>query len=156
MRHLKYFIFFTFLLAISSCTSHKFKPKNVGVLPGTDTVVVGISLDPKGYPVHTVGRIDLKVGQKIIFAGPEKFSIFFKNGISPFNELDFRSLAGLNRDSLKQNRVELSSINGVVTVNIPKDLFERPENRGKPYIDYYYGINVNGLEIDPPARIHPL
>jgi hypothetical protein len=132
------------------------KLKNIGVLSGTDTAIVGISLDKKGYPQHTVGRIEVKPGQKILFAGPEKFSIFFKDGISPYNDSDLKSLPGLNRESLRKQRVEFTSINGTVAIVIPKDLFERPENRGKPYIDYYYGISVNGLEIDPPVRVIPI
>ncbi len=155
MNIIKYFFVCTAVLFLSACMSHNTKLKNVSVLSGTDTVLVGVSLDKKGYPQHTVGRIDVKPGQKVLFGGPEKFSIFFKDGKSPYNETDLRSLSGLNRESLQKQRIELTSINGVVTVSIPKDLFERPENRGKPYIDYYYGISVNGLEIDPPFRVYP-
>jgi hypothetical protein len=155
MNTMKYFFLCTFFLFLSACTCNNTKLKNISVLSGTDTAVVGISLDAKGYPQHTVGRIDVKPGQKILFAGPEKFSIFFKNGTSPYNDSDFRSLPGLNRESLQKRRVELTSVNNIVVVAIPKDLFDRPENRGKPYIDYYYGINVNGLEIDPPFRVIP-
>lgn len=155
MRTIKYLFICTFFLFLSACMSNSTKLKNIGVLSGTDTAIVGISLDKKGYPQHTVGRIDVKPGQKVLFAGPEKFSIFFKNGVSPFNDTDFRSLPGLNREGLQKQRVELTSINGTVVIAIPKDLFDRPENKGKPYIDYYYGINVNGLEIDPPFRVIP-
>ncbi len=155
MRTVKYLFLCTFFLFLNACMSNSPKLKNIGVLSGTDTAIVGVSLDKKGYPQHTVGRIDVKPGQKVLFAGPEKFSIFFKNGISPFNEIDFRSVVGLNRENLGKNRVELNSINGVVTVTIPKDFFLRTENRGKPYVDYFYGINVNGLEIDPPLRVIP-
>ncbi len=156
MRKIKYSFVFTFFLFLSACSCNSVKVKNISALSGTDTAVVGISLDSKGYPQHTVGRIEVKPGQKILFAGPEKFSIFFKNGISPYNDSDFRSLSGLNRESLQKQRVEFASINNIVVIPIPKDLFDRPENRGKPYIDYYYGINVNGLEIDPPVRVIPL
>ena len=155
MRIVKYFCICTFCLFLSACMSHSGKLKNISVLSGTGTVVVGISLDKKGYPEHTVGRIEVKPGHKILFAGPENFSIFFKNGISPFNDSDLKSLSGLNRDGLQKQRVELTSINGLVVIAIPKDLFDRPENRGKPYLDYYYGISVNGLEIDPPVRVIP-
>lgn len=156
MRTTKYFFVFIFLSFMTACSFDGIKSKNITALPGTDTAVVGVSLDTKGYPQHTVGRIDVKPGQKILFAGPEKFSIFFKNGISPYNDADIRSLPGLDRQSLQKQRVEITSINGTVVVPIPRDIFDRPENRGKPYIDYDYGINVNGLEIDPPVRVIPL
>ncbi len=108
-------------------------------LQGTSTAVVGIALDKTGFPLETVKEVILQPGQKVIFAGPDRFVIIFKDKKAP------------NR------KIKYESVNGVVTVVIPKDIFEKPEfiaeYRKNKFLKFDYAINVNGRELDPPMII---
>ena len=108
-------------------------------LPGTTTAVVGIGVDKKGIPLETVKEIVLKPGQKVVFAGPDRFQIKFKKDKTP---------AGI---------VKFESESGVITVVVPKDIFEKPEFarelKEKQYVRFDYSIYVNGRELDPPLIV---
>lgn len=108
-------------------------------LPGTSTAVVGIALDKTGLPQETVKEIVLKPGQKVIFAGPDRFLIAFKNRKAPNKKLRYESGEG------------------VVTVTIPRDILDRPEYaeeyKKNKFLRFDYAINVNGKELDPPLII---
>lgn len=109
------------------------------VLQGTNTALVGIALDRKKFPLETVKEVVLKPGQKVIFAGPDKFLIYFKNKKTPLKDLRFESK------------------DGVISMVIPRDIFDRPEfaeeyKRNK-FLRFDYAINVNGRELDPPMII---
>jgi hypothetical protein len=108
-------------------------------LQGTNTAVVGIAIDKKGYPLETVKEIILNPGQKVIFAGPDEFQISFKNRKSPNSKLNYRSEGG------------------VVTIRIPRDILERPEfskeYKENNYIKFNYSIKINGHELDPPIVV---
>lgn len=108
-------------------------------LPGTTTAVVGIAVDKNGFPKETVREIVLLPGQKVIFAGPDRFQIVFKEKKSP-NDI-----------------VKLASRNGVVEVLIPKDILDRKEFveefRKNNFLRFDYSIIVNGKELDPPLII---
>lgn len=142
MKNLKYIIAIVVFGVMSGCASSGKKadllPSSFA-LPGTTTAVVGIALDKTGFPVETVKEVVLLPGQKVIFAGPDRFFIAFKDKKAP------------NR------KIKYESVNGVVTVVIPKDILERPEfveeYRKNKYLRFDYAINVNGRELDPPMVI---
>ena len=108
-------------------------------LPGTTTAVVGIGIDKKGVPLETVKEIVLKPGQKVIFAGPDRFEIKFKKDRAPSQQLFFESKSG------------------AITVEVPRDILDRPEYareyKENKYIRFDYSIFVNGKELDPPLII---
>lgn len=142
MKYLKFFmpvLLVSFISACSATRSPITKLPTSYALPGTSTAVVGIALDKKGYPLETVKEIVLKPGQKVIFAGPDRFLISFKNRKSPANIIKYESG------------------NGVVTVTIPKDILDNPqfieEFRKNNFLRFDYAINVNGRELDPPIII---
>lgn len=108
-------------------------------LRGTSTALVGIALSDSGFPLETVKEVVLKPGQKAVFAGPNKFEIVFKNRKSPTKVIKYES------------------INGVVSIDIPRDIFElkgfKEEGKKNNQIVFHYAIRVNGKELDPPMII---
>lgn len=108
-------------------------------LQGTKTAVVGIAIDKKGYPLETVKAIVLTPGQRVIFAGPDEFQVAFKNKKAPASQLDYRSEKG------------------VITIEIPKDILDRPEYKREfaknNSVEFNYAIRINGRELDPPMII---
>lgn len=141
MNYLKWFAFFVIVSSSSAfgaqAVNSKLNPAYA--LQGTSTAVVGIALDKKGFPIETVSKVILKPGQKVIFAGPDRFQIVFKNKKSP------------------SRAIKYSSKNGVITVTIPVDIFEQrqfmEEARKNDTIRFDYSILVNGQELDPPMII---
>lgn len=115
------------------------KLKTGYALPGTNTVVVGIGIDKDGLPRETVKDVVAYPGQKVLYAGPDEFSIIFKNKKTP------------NR------KIENASVNGVVVIKIPEDILERKEFaeefRKNNQVVFDYGIKANGKELDPPLII---
>jgi hypothetical protein len=108
-------------------------------LQGTSTAVVGIAIDKKGYPLETVKVIILTPGQKVIFAGPNEFQIAFKNKKAPSARLNYRSEKG------------------IVTVEVPTNILDRPEFRQEyeknKSVEFNYAIKINGRELDPPIIV---
>lgn len=108
-------------------------------LPGTTTAVVGIGIDKDGIPLETVKEIVLLPGQKVIFAGPDRFKVEFKNKKAPSTQLNFESQ------------------NGVVTVSVPKEILDSPryarELKANGFVRFDYSIFVNGRELDPPLIV---
>lgn len=108
-------------------------------LPGTSTAVVGIGVDSKGVPLETVKEVVLKPGQKVVFAGPDRFEIKFKRDRAPTKQVFFESKSG------------------VIAIVVPKNILENPEYakefREKKYVRFDYSIFVNGKELDPPLII---
>lgn len=142
MLNLKAFIFVVLMGFVSGCSALKCNPEKLKTgyaLPGTNTVVIGISLDEKGVPKESYKDIVLYPGQKALFAGPDEFAIIFKNRKTP------------------NGRVENKSSKGVVVIEIPKDILERKEYeeefRKNNQLVFDYGIRVNGVELDPPMII---
>ena len=140
------------LFSVGGCASTKNDPERLDrtrpiikelssayALPGTSTAVVGIGIDKKGIPLETVKEVVLLPGQKVIFAGPDRFQIKFKNEKSP---------AGV---------VKMESKDGVITVFVPKDVLDKPEFarefKEKKYVRFDYSIYVNGKELDPPLIV---
>jgi len=109
------------------------------ILPGTNTVVINVSLDSNGIPQQNYSEIELLPGQTALFAGPDKFSIIFKNRKAP------------------NHKIENESENGVVAIKVPDDILKLPEfaeeYRKNGFLRFDYAINVNGKELDPPMII---
>ena len=128
-----------FLSACSTVKDHK-DIRNDSVykaVAGTKTVVVGLPLDGSGAPDKKIEKFEIIMapGQKVVFAGPEKFSIFFKERKSPVDA------------------VETGSKDGVVIIKIPRDILDNPkyqeELKNNGSLVFNYGVNVNGKIIDP-------
>lgn len=104
-------------------------------LPGTNTAVIGIGIDKHGVPTLAAKEIILEPGQKALFAGPDEFTVIFKNKKTP------------NR------KIDNSSKNGVVVIQIPTAIFEQrefvEEYRQSGQVKFSYGVMVNGKELDP-------
>jgi hypothetical protein len=113
-------------------------------LPGTNSALVGLYIDKDGYPQAAVDPIVVHPGQRIIFAGPNEFEILFKNKQSPIEKLEVRS------------------VNGVVIIDIPKDIFEREKMNAAQFsttctkrLTYSYAIGANGKITDPTIHVEP-
>ncbi|MES2824189.1 MAG: hypothetical protein V4732_11350 [Pseudomonadota bacterium] len=141
MHYVKLFLFSAVLLMSGGCASQNCKPVKGAVLPGTDTAIVGLYLDKEGFPQSSVDPVTVRPGQKIIFAGPDKFEIFFK---------DPKSFIG---------KVEYRSENGIVIIEVPRDIFEQARKEGKSTsgaikeLLYRYGIRANGKVTDPTIHV---
>lgn len=140
MRHIRFFSAVIVLLVLGGCVNRDCKPDVGVVLQGTDTAIIGLFLDASGYPQAITNKVTVRPGQKIIFAGPAKFEILFKDQKSPVGEL------------------ELESSGGVVVIEIPKDIFERDQRETKSKdvkneLVYRYGIRVDGRVTDPSIHI---
>lgn len=144
MKYIKYLFVVCVFGLLSGCASMDCEPEKLHTgyaLSGTETVVVGIGIDKDGMPKETYKDVVAHPGQKVLYAGPDEFSIIFKNRKTP------------NR------KVENASSNGVVIIEIPKDIFERKEFieefRKNNQLVFDYGIKANGKELDPPMVIRP-
>jgi hypothetical protein len=142
MKHMNFFGAFLLLGVLSGCVSAGDKTEKLSssyALKGTSTAVVGIAVDKTGLPLETVKEVVLYPGQKVIFAGPDRFFISFKDKKSP------------------SRKIKYESVNGVVTVAIPKDILDKPEFveefRKNKYLKFNYAITVNGKELDPPLIV---
>ena len=136
MNYLKFFCIGVVLFLSAGCKSLDCKPNSGSTLPGTDKGLVGIYIDKDGYPQASVDTIKVLPGDKIVFVGPEKFEIFFKDQRSPIE------------------RFEAQSSDGIIIIEIPKDIFERDQRTSnskeiKKELQYRYGIRANGKVTDP-------
>jgi len=144
MNYFKYTlttILFSGLVGCSSLDCEPNKLRTGHALPGTNTVVVGVSIGADGMPQESYKDVVVHPGQKVLYAGPDEFAIIFKNRKTP------------------NGRVENKSGNGVVVIHIPEDIFEKKEFveefRKNNYLVFDYGIRANGKELDPPMIIRP-
>lgn len=140
MRYVKYFFIIGIFLMLGACARYDCKPRIATVLPGTDTAVVELYIDKNGFPQAYVETVRVYPGQKIVFIGPDKFEIFFKDQRSPIG------------------RFEAQSDNSIVAIEIPRDIFERDqrdsrEKELKEKLFYRYGIRANGKITDPGIEI---
>ena len=133
MRYSNIFISLFLACFISSCDI--LEKKEGKSLPGTETAIVGLYIDKDGYPQANVEKVKVFPGQKIIFAGPDNFEILFKDQKSP------------------TGRFEALSENGIVVIEIPRDIFESEQRQTKTTdikeLVYNYGIRANGKVTDP-------
>lgn len=136
MRHLKLVLVLSFSV-LSGCSAVDCMPEKdtAYVLGGTNTAVVGVSVDKDGIPEGAYKKIIVNPGQKILFAGPDKFLIFFKDKKTP------------NR------QIENVSSKGVIVIGIPDGLLEQrefiEEFRKTGQVAFSYGIRVGNKELDP-------
>jgi len=142
MRHLRILTIPAFLIMTTSCANLNCKPQSGSALQGTDTATVGLYLDKNGYPQASVETVTVAPGQRIVFVGPKQFDIFFKEQRSPID------------------KAELYTSNGILIVDIPKDVFDRedrknPENKNKNEMFFRYGIRVDNKVTDPTIHIMP-
>jgi hypothetical protein len=140
MRHIKILSVVIVLLALEGCVTRDCSSGSGDVLQGTNTAVVGLFVDDDKNPQTAVDKVTVRPGQKIIFAGPDKFEILFKDQRSPIGEL------------------EIESSGGVIVIEIPADIFERDQRETKSTerkteLVYRYGIRVNGKVTDPSIHI---
>jgi|GEM_PF-653342 len=145
MKYIKYILVVGLFCVLNGCASKDCEPDKLSTghaLPGTETVVVGISLDKNGVPQESYKDVVAHPGQKVLYAGPDEFAVIFKNEKTP------------------NGTVENKSSRGVVIIEIPEDIFDRPEFveefRKNNFLVFDYGIRVNGKELDPPMVIRPL
>lgn len=141
MRFVKFLGVAGVLFILEGCATQECKPVDGLTLKGTDTAIVGLYVDNKGFPQTNIQKVTVYPGQKILFAGPNQFDILFKERKSPVGKL------------------ELSSTNGVVVIEIPRDIFEKEKNMTsaseKKELIYNYGIRVNGKITDPTIHVIP-
>ena len=130
-------------LMLGGCASHtcKHKCETDRAVPGTDTVFVGVYVTKDGKVETTTEREILHPGQRAIFSSANEFELVFKDGKSPVGE------------------TTLKSSNGVLTVKIPKGIFEEEifvkEFRKNNELVFNYDINVGDLTLDPPMIVRP-
>jgi len=141
MRYLKFIIIFA-VLSITGCAQLPCKcdEKSIGyALPGTNTVIVDVSLNADGVPQQNYEKIIVKPGQDVIFSGPDEFQIIFKNQKTP------------------NTVIENKSSSGIVLIQVPVDVLEKKEFseefRRYNYLTFDYAIRVNGRELDPPMVV---
>lgn len=147
MKLLRFFFTLMVVFSINGCVAANTAPiSSAGqnlpssyALKGTNTALVGIALGKDGFPVETVKEVVLLPGQKVIFAGPDRFQVVFKDKKTP-------------------NRiVKHESQNGVISIVIPKDILTKgefvEEFRKNNFIKFNYSIIVNGKELDPPMIV---
>lgn len=140
MRFIKTAFILTLLLSTNTFADGKCNKGKCRALPGTNTIVISISIDENGYPQPSLmDDMTLHPGQKIVFAGPDEFTIFFKDGKSPFKKHEFKSK------------------DGIVILQIPEHLFEDTrffeENYQNGNISFNYGVRVNDKVTDPTIII---
>jgi len=143
MRYINFFIILVTLFTLEGCAIVDSKLSKGTALPGTETAIVELYIDKNGYPQANIDKVIVYPGQKIIFAGPDKFDILFKDQKSPIGKL------------------EIQSSNGIVTIEIPKDIFERTQREPKAadsrnikQLLYRYGIRVNDKVTDPEIGVN--
>lgn len=96
MRSMKAVFIFITLLSLNTFADGKCNKRECRALPGTNTVVISISIDENGYPQPSlIDDMQINPGQKVVFAGPDEFTIFFKNEKSPFKKSEFKSKDGV-------------------------------------------------------------
>lgn len=141
MHYLKLGVVSLFVIFLVSCSSVD-RRKIAAVLPGTNTAVVGISLDKNGMPKEQFSEVVLAPGQKVLFAGPDEFTIIFKDKKTP------------NR------KIENPSSSNVVVIQIPNGILEQrefaEEFRRAGEVRFRYGIRVKDKELDPTIVIKRL
>lgn len=145
----------TLLFALVGCSSAHYEGKshhmgkhhnNVHVLPNTNTAIVGIPLTKDKKLPKRLEKLEIavKVGQKVIFAGPERFEIFAKD--QNFSLLKSRPDA---KECVKPSQDCIESKDGVINITIPKTAFQIKRTNDKKEIIVPFGIRIDGDEIDP-------
>lgn len=104
-------------------------------IKGTDTAVVEIGLDSKGMPFVKRKGVVVKVGQRVVLVGPEKFNIRFPEG-TPFESAEYETG------------------DAVMNFEIPREIKKSFKNEKEPLI-FKYDIIVGNQVLDPFIIIMP-
>jgi hypothetical protein len=151
------------LIVLTGCTSVKLENKiadmekhhkrTVHVIKNTNTAIVGIPLTKEQKLPKSLEKLKIKVktGQKVVFAGPEKFEIFAKDDNFAILEINTRTS---NCDKASQDCI--GSKDGVINITIPKTISNPKlanELKEKKTIKVMFGIRIDGDEIDPELEV---
>lgn len=151
------------LIALSGCTTVKLENKivdndkhhkhTVHVIKNTNTAIVGIPLTKEQKLPKSLEKLKIKVklGQKVVFAGPEKFEIFAKDDNFAILEINTRTYT-----CDKASKECIGSKDGVINITIPKTVSNQTlarELKEKKKIIVPFGIRIDGDEIDPEMEI---
>lgn len=151
------------LIALTGCATVKLENKitevekhhkhTVHVIKNTNTAIVGIPLTKEQKLPKSLEKLKIKVktGQKVVFAGPEKFEIFAKDDNFAILEINTRTS---NCDKASQDCI--GSKDGVINITIPKTISNPKlanELKEKKTIKVMFGIRIDGDEIDPEMEI---
>jgi hypothetical protein len=141
MNYIKWFLFVSGFGVLTGCASNVCEPGVGYAMAGTNTAVIGISINKDGTPQESVKEVVVYPGQKVIYAGPDDFSIVFKDRKTP------------------NGKIKNKSNDGVVSIKIPLDILDKKEYqkeyRENKFLTFDYSINVNGKEMDPPIKVYP-
>lgn len=119
-------VFFVVVLAACAHSSNGKLGDILGVIKGTKTAVVEVSIDDKGMPYVKNDTVLVKVGQRVVWVGPESMTIKFPKG-SPFKN------------------AKLPTKNSVINMLVPKQRWKEKEEEKT----FKYDILVNGKVLDP-------
>jgi hypothetical protein len=151
------------LITLSGCTTVKLENKivdndkhhkhTVHVIKNTNTAIVGIPLTKEKKLPKSLEKLKIKVklGQKVVLAGPEKFEIFAKDDKFAILEINTRTYS-----CDKASKECIGSKDGVINITIPKTVSNPTlarELKEKKKIIVPFGIRIDGDEIDPEMEI---
>lgn len=119
-------VLFVVVLAACAHSSDSKLEKVLGVIKGTKTAVVEVSIGDDGMPSVKNDSVLVKVGQRIVWVGPEDMTIRFPKG-SPFKN------------------AKLPTKNSVINMLVPKQRWKEKEEEKK----FKYDVIVNGKVLDP-------
>lgn len=122
------FLSLVLVVILAACT-HAEEKKLVDVfsaIKGTKTAVVEVSIGDDGMPSVKNDTVLVKVGQRIVWVGPEDMTVKFPKG-SPFES------------------AKLPTKDSVINMMIPKQRWKSDEKEKT----FKYDIVVNGKTLDP-------
>jgi|GEM_PF-4210414 len=118
-------------------------------IPGTDTAMVIISIGEDGKPQVNVEVLDVYPGQRVVFVGPEAFTLVYREEF-PYvrSEAEKKSAASDNK-----SEAEVSTDDGVINFTVLEEYRDTIEDGETLLIKY--DVIVAGVPLDPYVRIHP-
>lgn len=119
-------VFFVVLLAACAHSSGPKLDDVISVIRGTKTAVVEVSIGDDGMPSVKSESVVVKVGQRVVWVGPEDMTVQFPKG-SPFKN------------------AKLPTRNSVINMLVPKQRWKDKEEEKT----FKYDIVVNGKVLDP-------
>lgn len=98
-------------------------------LPGNGVVAVDVFLDESKTPVVVKPKVYLKPNQRVLFVGPNNFSIEFIKG-SPFPKYQY------------------AAKNSIIDLQVPADVFKGVDPSIKVLV-FKYNVIIDGNLLDP-------